>query len=195
MNTYSNAELNKILELHESYLQGKRDGIKANLKNANLSYTNLENANLETANLEYANLYKANLDNANLYKANLIGALNISASIAARLSIVPEIGGFYGYKQLRDNIIAILYIPASAKRSNGTTRKCRASKAIVKKFVSFKGDKLDITYGYSLYSKEFKYTIGETVVPTSKFDSDRWVECGSGIHFFLTKQEAIEFNY
>lgn len=33
---------------------------------------------------------------------------------------------------------------------------------------------------------------GETVVPDS-FDEDRWNECSNGIHFFITKQEAIDY--
>lgn len=49
-------------------------------------------------------------------------------------------------------------------------------------------------YTGDLYLKDggFTYRVGETVVPDS-FDEDRWNECSNGIHFFITKQEAIDY--
>ena len=44
----------------------------------------------------------------------------------------------------------------------------------------------------SNYDSRFVYRIGETVeVPN--FDDDRWNECAPGIHFFITRQEAVEY--
>jgi hypothetical protein len=42
----------------------------------------------------------------------------------------------------------------------------------------------------SLYTGDFLYTLGETVKPMD-FNSDLTVQCGAGIHFYLTKEEAI----
>ena len=36
------------------------------------------------------------------------------------------------------------------------------------------------------------YKVGEMVYPDS-FDEDRWNECSNGIHFFINKQEAIDY--
>jgi hypothetical protein len=77
-------ELNRILELHEKWLNGEEDGERAdltgaNLQGANLSGANLQGAkltgaNLQGANLSYANLQRADLAYANLQGANLSGA-------------------------------------------------------------------------------------------------------------------------
>ena len=40
--------------------------------------------------------------------------------------------------------------------------------------------------------KSFIYTVGE-VVEVPDFDTDRWNECTTGIHFFINRQEAVEY--
>ena len=61
-------ELNKILEDHALWLEGKGG------KQANLCGANLSGANLRGANLCEANLYRADLCEANLYRADLCEA-------------------------------------------------------------------------------------------------------------------------
>ena len=76
----SKKELQKVLERHQTWVEsGRKEGERANLKEANLQWTFLENANLKEAILAKANLQKANLEHANLqkakiWKANLRGA-------------------------------------------------------------------------------------------------------------------------
>ena len=36
------------------------------------------------------------------------------------------------------------------------------------------------------------YKVGCEVLP-DKFDDNRWEECSNGIHFFINKQEAIDY--
>jgi hypothetical protein len=87
-----------------------------------------------------------------------------------------------GYKKLAGGVICKIKIPAAAKRSNATGRKCRAEYAIV-----LEGE------GFSKHDRDFKYVVGETVRPTTPFNENRWEECASGIHFFLTRSEAEDF--
>ena len=35
--------------------------------------------------------------------------------------------------------------------------------------------------------------VGETV-SVSDFDENRWNECSTGIHFFITRDEAVRYN-
>ena len=44
----------------------------------------------------------------------------------------------------------------------------------------------------SSYDKSFMYTVGETV-EVADFDENRWEECASGIHFFITRAEAEDY--
>ena len=102
----------------------------------------------------------------------------------------PEKGSFTGFKKLRGGLIAELRIPSKALRSSATSRKCRASEA---KVVAIYNAEKKINEGYSRHNCNFKYVVGETVKPIEVFDKDRWNECTSGIHFFITRQEAEEY--
>ena len=95
------------------------------------------------------------------------------------MSIIAGEGDLIGYKKLRGGVICKIKIPAEAKRTNSTGRKCRSEYAVV-----LEGE------GRSQYDNSFKYRIGETVRPGLPFDDNRWEECAAGIHFFLTRAEA-----
>ena len=72
-------ELNKVLELHKLWVRDKKEGVYADLRDANLEDADLRNANLRGANLVGATLRDAallgaNLRGANLEDADLVGA-------------------------------------------------------------------------------------------------------------------------
>ena len=159
----------------------------ANLSDANLSYANLSYANLRGANLSYADMRGANLSYANLSYADLSDAIGAALALA-RCSFLPD-GDIVGWKKL-ENGIAKLLIPSSARRSHAASRKCRASEAFVTQL--FLSDNI-YPYGISQYDRTFLYKEGETVFPKEPFCEDRWDECASGIHFFITREEAEEY--
>jgi hypothetical protein len=193
----SRADLSRA-DLHGANLSGANlsganlsgaDLSRANLSGADLSRANLSGANLSGANLSGANLSGANLSRANLSGANLSGARNAELQLSETL-IVPEYGGFIGWKKLEDGLIVKLLIPEDAKRLNAYhSRKCRASKAIVLD-ITKNGDAVNI--GKSKHDNNFIYEIGAEVIPDS-FDDDRRNECSAGIHFFITKIEAESY--
>ena len=47
---------------------------------------------------------------------------------------------------------------------------------------------------YSAYDDNFVYKVGE-IVEVDNFDDNRWEECAPGIHFFLTKDEALSYSF
>ena len=242
-------ELNKILRLHQMWLNGEKEGERANLEGAYLYKTDLEGANLKEANLKEAYLYNANLEGANLIGANLKGAnlynanfeeayleganleganfeeayleganlkganlkgANLEGANLKRANLIganligiktnyntlffasqcPTKGSFIGYK-IASNYLIELEITDDALRSSATTRKCRCSKAKVLSIIDL-ANGTSINSIKSEYDKNFIYTVGE-IVEVKDFNSDRWVECTSGIHFFITEEEAISY--
>lgn len=197
-----NLELNKVLDLHERWLNHKDDGVRANLAEADLSGANLYGANLSEAELDEANLYGANLycvdlsgadlsrtdlRGANLHGVNLSGATNIPFIPYA----CPEKGKFVAFKKCGEYIIELL-IPADAKRCSGTTRECRASYAKVLSITTILGKPAKTTSVINTnYSPNVVYKVGELVYPDA-FDEDRWSKFSHGIHFFINRQEAVE---
>ena len=172
----------------------------ANLYGADLRGADLSDADLYGADLRDANLYGADLSDADLYDADLSGARDISELTIAKTSILPDEGDVIGWKKAYvDNIIpprpiiVKLLIPADAQRSNATGRKCRASKARVLDLQDKQGNSLPPdTTALSGYDTDFTYKKGETV-QVEDFDTNRWNECAPGIHFFITRIEAVEY--
>ena len=168
----------------------------ANLRGANLCGANLFGTNLCDADLCDADLRGANLRKANLCGADLRGAKNTDktawdAYTAFYPLQCPETGSFIGYKKAADKIV-MLEICADAKRSSATSRKCRCSKAKVLSITNLDGSDSGLTEVRSNYSKEFVYCVGE-IVEAPDFDENRWNECTAGIHFFITRGEAVKY--
>ena len=131
---------------------------------------------------------RAILRNADLRYADLSGA-KIKYPIAC-----PEKGSFTAFKKVCDDYIVELEIPNDALRSSSTTRKCRASHAKVISITHTDGTPALVDTVYSKYDESFTYKIGE-IVSVDNFDTNRWNECAPGIHFFITRQEAVEYEY
>ena len=162
---------------------------EADLYQANLYQANLSGADLYQANLSGANIYQANLREADLYQANLHEAKNLNFPIAC-----PEEGSFIGFKKCQDGKIVKLKIPVDALRCSATGRKCRCSKAKVLSITNIDGTDANVGMAISKYDRNFIYKVGETIeVPN--FNTDRWNECSTGIHFFITRQEAVDYIY
>ena len=200
--------LNEILEKHLKWLNDENGGERADLSGANLyganlyradlSGANLSGANLSGANLSGANLYRANLSGANLYGANLSGANLYETKIELMLVnkfypiCCPEAGSFVGWKKVRGDLIVKLEVTENAKRSSAFGRKCRCNEAKVLDIQNLDGTSADVTEVYSKHDTNFAYRVGETV-RVDNFDEDRKNECAPGIHFFITRQEAVDY--
>ena len=161
----------------------------ANLRGANLSDADLKYANLKGANLSYANLSYADLSCAHLEDANLseVKYNHITSFFSLQC---PEKGSFIGYKKANNKIVELL-ITEDSKRSSTTTRKCRCSKAKVLSITSIDGKEEYIKVA-SDYDSNFVYEVGK-VIEVKDFDDNRWNECSTGIHFFITRDEAVMY--
>ena len=175
----------------------------ANLQNASLYHANLRGANICDTNMKYANLYMADLRNAILLGANLHDACLYEADLNGAIDIpfipmaCPDTGEFIAWKKcivpddMCRSVIVKLLIPADAKRSSATGRKCRADKAIVLGIETLNGEPSKWHNAYSMYNSDFVYTVGKTVTPIKPFCENRFDECSSGIHFYVNREEAV----
>ena len=197
-------DLKKILDEHLLWLNGKggsRADLRcANLRNADLRNADLRCANLRNADLRNADLRCANLSDADLRCADLRNADLCGASIDQMMWNIytvfyplqcPESGSYIGYKKA-SGLVVELEIPADARRSSATSRKCRASKAKVLSITDINGNPAGGQVK-SNYDPNFVYAIGETVEVTD-FDDNRWNECSTGIHHFITRAEAVIYE-
>ena len=177
---------------------------------ADLSHSSLENgwfenctfrgtdfryANLKTVAMRYNDLTGANIEGANLYAAvleyaKLDGIIFNDETKWFKLHC-PEEGAFLGYKKCFGNRLVQLLIPADAKRTSATMNSCRCSKAKVLTIKSF-DYKEQYEEAWSLVDENFVYRKGQWV-EVLDFNEDRWQDSTTGIHFWLTREEALAY--
>ena len=191
MKKISDTELKAIIYKHAKWARGEDGGERADLYDANLRSADLRGADLRSANLCDADLRGADLRSADLYGAKNTDKIAWDVHTAFYPLQCPETGSFIGYKKAADKIV-MLEICADAKRSSATSRKCRCSKAKVLSITHLDGSDSGLTEVRSNYSKEFVYRVGE-VAEVPDFDDNRWNECAAGIHFFITRDEAVKY--
>lgn len=180
------------------------------LKGANFTGSDLEEAFLEHADLREAKLVNCHLRGTDLRFADLRGA-DISGSYLfgavlenAKLQEIrydertkffqlycPAEGAFLGYKKCFNERLVQLLIPKDAKRTSATMNTCRCDKAKVLSIQSLDG-KQHFREATSFVDENFVYRVGEYVV-VENFNEDRWFDSTTGIHFWLTREEAAGY--
>ena len=157
----------------------------ANLSDANLSGVDLTGVDLRCANLTDANLTDANLTDADLERANLTDTIIDEKEQCRKGIVLTE--SMIGYKNSNEGKIITLEIPIGAKVFSINNSKRRTNKA---KVIDMQGE----TELSSIHDIDFKYHVGDEIEITN-FDKNYNVECGAGIHFFLTGEEAENYEY
>jgi len=184
---------------------------KADLRYANLNFSSLKNADLRHADLTAADLESAYLRGVHLDGADLEGAeFNYSNLTHAYLDgakgnlieyrkgkILTE--DIIGYKVCGRDFYNIEQQPLSAKRVLVTLKiprgaivfsingnKCRTNRA---KVIAIEGaDRAYSTYKYMSYYVGDEFNI-------YNFNCQYNMGCGEGIHFFMTREEALKHTY
>ena len=178
--------LKKSAYLRGAYLRG------ADLRGADLRDAYLRGADLRDAYLRDAYLRGADLRGADLRDADLRGAdLRDAKEIPYIPLACPSDGAFIGWKKVYGNLIK-LEIPEDARRCSCTSQKCRCDKAKVLSVWNMRLEEEVLEVVNHAYGQETRYKVGEMVYPDS-FDEDRRNECSHGIHFFINKQDAIDY--
>lgn len=177
----------------------------ANLDGSVLDHTLMAHCSLRGAMLRRASLKAANLRWSDLTGLHIEGT-NVWCSVFeyAKMDDItddadtkhfrlhcPETGAFLGYKKCFNDRLVQLLIPADARRSSATNSACRCDKAKVLTIKSFDYEE-SFREAWSLVNGEFYYRVGQWVeVPD--FNPDRWMESTTGIHFWLTREEALAY--
>ena len=161
-------ELAEAIGAHRLWLANK-GGEKLDLSGADLRGADLRSANLEGADLRGADISNTFLDESESIRKGMILK-----------------HAMLGYKKC-DGHIVTLEIPRGAIVFSINRQKCRTN---IAKVVTIDGTPTSVK---SNYDENFTYAVGET----KKIDGFSLAynkECASGIHFFMRKQEAEEYQ-
>ena len=154
-------------------------------------------ANFSDSSWENVSFENSNLTNASTLDITTSGSFTLADTKVYGTTLTmacPVEGEFTGWKRIFSDIdkyLVKLLVPADAKRSSSTTYKCRCSKAKVLDIVNLRTNE-HVTSIMNRSYIDTEYTVGEMVYPDS-FDENRWNECSHGIHFFVDKENAIEY--
>lgn len=135
---------------------------------------------------------RADLSRADLSRAKNVDKILYNINTTFFPLQCPETGSYIAYKKA-NGLIVELEIPADAMRSFATSRKCRASKAKVLSITDVDGNPAGERVK-SDHDSNFVYVVGETV-EVKNFETNRRIECAAGIHHFITRDEAVRYNY
>lgn len=172
--------------------------INADLEHALLANTDLTNAELIDVGLRCANLSCADLKGA---KLNRIDLRNVKIDNAINVPYIPmacpESGSFIAYKYAgyKKGKIIKLEILEDSKRSSASCESnaiCRCDKALILEIQNIDGSPTNLKQIPSFYDHNFIYEVGKVAL-VEDFDDNRWEECAPGIHFFMNRNDAVEY--
>lgn len=177
----------------------------ADLTGSSIMNAGLDGCSLRKVIFENANLYGACMRGCDMTGCNIKGA-NLFAAVLEHAVLddivsdentqwfrmhCPETGPILGYKKCVNDRLVQLLIPADAKRTSATLPSCRCNKAKVLTIKSFDSTE-EFDEAWSLVDENFVYRKGQWV-EVKDFNEDRWMDSTTGIHFWMTREEAIGY--
>jgi len=166
----------------------------ANFSNADFKYANFSDVDFTYIDFTYIDFYNANFKYADFTYADFsyvdFSDANFSNAIF-NYRITPDEGVIIGWKKASHCLVK-LEINCKDGISGGLIgRKLRTSKAKVLEIREIVSGKI-VKNIESNYDKEFVYKTGD-VVEIKNFKRDDKIECAPGIHFLITKDEALRY--
>lgn len=159
------------------------------LRNVIFNHCKLYTSLFYRCNLSQVDFHTARMDDCCFMRNDIYGVMFPQGYHIPM--VCPETGSFIGWKKGGSGEIICLEIPADAKRSSANDRKCRCDKAKVVSITDKDGNEKETANGW--INPEFIYKVGEMVY-SDKWGKNRWVECSNGIHFFMTREEAVGYK-
>ena len=139
------------------------------------------------------------LSGANIYASVLEDALNQDKVIIDDDAMwykrrCREFGKqFIAWKCCTDLRVVMMLVPADAKRCMATMETGRVSKVKVLKITSI-DETENYTWAQSTVDPDFYYEVGKWLEPANGFQEDRWKDSSPGIHFFLDRQQCVDYQ-
>ena len=161
-----------------------------NCKDALFLSANLTEASFEGAGLEGTSFVQANLTEANLQDTNIITA-EFDNTVGI-YPVCPTEGSFTAWTLAEDSkgndFLIKAMVPRQAKRSSGTTRKCRTNKLYIDRIFPIDGE--DVPKSFRLKNRDVKTAVGESLIDND-FEIDRFKTSSVDLYFWISKEEAL----
>lgn len=183
-----------------SFQEVRLDGVDfsgSSVENALFDGCSMRSADFRDSRMVTASFRYCDMRECDIRGADLFGAVLEHARLEKIISdestkwfrlYCPEKGAFLAYKKCVNDRLVQLLVPADAKRTSATRPSCRCNRAKVLTIKSFDYQK-NFEEAWSLVDENFVYRKGQWV-EVKDFNEDRWQDSTTGIHFWLTREEA-----
>ena len=158
----------------------------------------LANCKLRGASFRGNDMEGIDLSGANIYAAVLEDAINQDKVIYNEETrwyemSCPMEGPFIAWKCCTELRVVMMLVPADAKRCMATMETGRVSKVKVLSIKSIDESK-SYDWAQSTVDPDFYYEVGKWIEPANGFQEDRWKDSSEGIHFFLDRQQCVDYQ-
>ena len=158
----------------------------------------LANCKLRGASFRGNDMEGIDLSGANIYAAVLEDATNQDKVIYNEETRwyemnCPAEGPFIAWKCCTELRVVMMLVPADAKRCMATMETGRVSKVKVLSIKSIDESK-SYDWAQSTVDPDFYYEVGKWLEPANGFQEDRWKDSSEGIHFFLDRQQCVDYQ-
>lgn len=139
------------------------------------------------------------LRGANIYSSVLEDALNQDKVITDddtkwyKMRCPEEGEAFIAWKCCTDLRVVMMLVPRDAHRCMATMETGRVSKVKVLKITNI-DETENYTWAQSTVDPDFYYEVGKWLEPANGFQTDRWKDSSPGIHFFLDRQQCVDYQ-
>ena len=163
-----------------------------------IRYMKLCGASARGVMFRFHDMEGIDLSGANIYNSVLEDAVNQDKVITDdktrwyKMSC-PEEGPFIAWKCCTDLRVVMMLVPADAKRCMATMETGRVSKVKVLKITNI-DETENYSWAQSTVDPDFYYEAGKWLEPANGFQEDRWKDSSPGIHFFLDRQQCIDYQ-
>ena len=89
--------------------------------------------------------------------------------------------------------VVMMLVPRDAHRCMATMETGRVSKVKVLKITNI-DETENYTWAQSTVDSDFYYEVGKWLEPANGFQEDRWKDSSPGIHFFLDRQQCVDYQ-
>ncbi len=167
--------------------------------NNDLRGMKLVNCKARGCSFRFQDMTGIDLSGANIYASVLEDATNQDKVITDentqwyRMRCPEEGEAFIAWKCCTDLRVVMMLVPRDAKRCMATMETGRASRVKVLKITSI-DETENYTWAQSTVDPDFYYETGKWLEPANGFQEDRWKDSSPGIHFFLDRQQCVDYQ-
>lgn len=166
-------------------------------KDCKMQNLKLTNADVTECNMRWMDLSGSDFSGSNFHRAlfeySTLENITDDENTQFYRMVCPEEGPFIAWKCCTDLRVVMLLVPADAKRVSATGETCRCSKAKVLSIKSI-DESQSYTWAQSTVDPDFYYEVGKWVEPANRFEEDRWMDSSPGIHFFMERQQCVDYQ-